>query len=92
MGKNHQNRQFRKAKEVALWLHNENCSLYNCSNPADAVYHIDKNSTNNKLWNLLPVCNEHHKILHISDTKPQYTKRSIVVLLLRKIADLLDYY
>lgn len=92
MGKNHQTRQFRKAREVALWLHNENCSLYNCPNPANVVHHKDKNSLNNKLSNLLPVCNEHHKILHMSDNKPNYTNRSIVVLLLRKITEFLEYY
>lgn len=91
MGKNHQTRQYRHAKEVALWLHNHNCALFNCPASADAVHHINKNSTDNKLSNLLPLCNEHHKILHLAQAKPNYTNRSIIVLLLRKISDLLVY-
>ncbi len=34
------------------------------------VHHLDKNSLNNELWNLIPLCPTHHKYMHRKKLQP----------------------
>lgn len=83
--KNHHTKEFRLMRSVVLWLYDFRCGFSNCKHKATDVHHIDKDSSNHNIINLVPLCSQHHRIAHISKMQFIHTKKHIIVLLLGKI-------
>lgn len=83
--KNHQEQEYKIMRAVCLWLHDNKCFV--CKKQFDSLdcHHIDKNSKNHVLYNLMPLCNEHHKIVGMFKELKQFSKTDINSLLLSKI-------
>lgn len=88
MAKQHHTKEFRLMRSVALWLHDSVCYLCKHKFETLEVHHADKNSSNNILSNLTPVCPDCHKFAHRTSAIFSVPKKTIIVLLLRKIAQL----
>lgn len=74
-------------RHVCLWLHDDIC--YSCKkyHISVDVHHIDQDSKNHDLKNLMPLCKPCHKLIHRVPIQPQISRKSIVILLLKKIAN-----
>jgi len=75
--KNHNHPHFKHLREVVLWLHDYKCFVTDKYHPNLEVHHIDKNSANHSLLNLIPVTPEIHK--YLSKTPPiDYLTKNII--------------
>lgn len=83
--KNHQNPTFKHLREVVLWLHDYKCYVSKEESEALEVHHIDKDSTNHVLFNLVPVKPSIHVYLGKTAKLKQLTPKDIKILLLKKL-------
>ena len=56
-------------KNKLIVLKNNSYMCCNCGNKATEVHHKDGSKTNHSINNLIPVCDECHKQLHVADRK-----------------------
>lgn len=87
MAANHNKKEFKEMRAVIAWLSNNTCNNCKCFSINIEIHHIDKNSLNNSIFNLKPLCNSCHKLFHRIPIQPQTTKKSIIILLLRKVCN-----
>ena len=85
MSKNHHSVQFRQMRSICLWLHPPFCCHCKIVKESLHVHHLDHNSANNALVNLLPLCNNCHDLVHLSRPIGQLSNKLIIILLLKKI-------
>lgn len=86
--RNHQQPEFRHLREVVLWLHDYKDYLDKQPYPDLEVHHLNKNSKDHNLFNLVPVCKKNHVYLGRLTKLPPLTKEQIKDLLLAKIYSL----
>lgn len=82
--KNHQQKEFKHLREVVKWLHNNKCYICNKPHEHIEVHHINKNSQDHRLQNLIPVCKPHHYFLGKMTTLELLSRKQIVALLEKK--------
>jgi predicted HNH restriction endonuclease len=58
------NKEFQKKKNVILFIYGYACQLCGLIDVNNHVHHIDKDNSNNKAMNLLPLCCNCHKLIH----------------------------
>lgn len=88
MAKPHHKKEFIIMRSVALWLHDYTCYVIGCNAQATEVHHDDHCNTNNEIRNLIPLCSQCHKLVHSCRIRFNKNKKTMVVQLLRKIAQL----
>lgn len=68
----------RQKRGVALWLANDQC--YMCCNNRESleVHHIDKNPSNNHVFNLMCLCAECHKSVHRCHIDPKEFRAYVI--------------
>lgn len=64
MAVNHQTAIYRFLRMNILAIFDCKCYVCNSVNISNHVHHLDQNSVNNEVSNLLVLCDEHHKFLH----------------------------
>ena len=60
------NKKYRENSALLKNVFSQNCYLCHSEKSKIEIHHIDKNSSNNELKNLVPLCSSCHKIVHIS--------------------------
>lgn len=84
--KNHHKLEYKNMRSVVLWLYEFRCMFNNCGNAAEHVHHVNKNSADNSIYNLIPLCQNCHRLVHICNANFSIRSKQIIVLLLKKIA------
>lgn len=85
---NHHQKKFRHLREVIIWLHSHIC--YVCFKKCEVleVHHLNKNSKDHRLKNLIPVCKRCHIILGKMKVLNQIKTSEIIEKLQTKILQL----
>ena len=85
MSKNHQTKEYRSIRAVSLWLHDNKC--YSCFKVSDDhdTHHLDHDSTNNELNNIVPLCKGCHVLYHHIPKRPPVPYKRLAVLCLGKV-------
>lgn len=86
--KPHQDKNFKILRSVIIWLYDDRCYVKGCNQTRVEVHHIDKINTNNTLMNLMPLCSECHILVHMMSIKFPEVRKTHVIKLLQKIADI----
>lgn len=60
----HKNYIFNKKKEIVLFAYGYACQLCGLVYVGNHVHHNDKNHNNNDAFNMVPLCNYCHKMVH----------------------------
>lgn len=84
--KNHCKIEYRNARAVALWLQNETCYSCNLKAKKPHTHHLDHNSGNNSINNLVVLCERCHVLFHKIPKQPYISRKQIVIWLLKKVA------
>lgn len=76
---NHEN-EFRKKKPVILFIYNYSCHICGLVSLNLHVHHIDNNHKNNFVFNLIPLCEHCHRLVHQANVlvvpQPTYEQNS----------------
>ena len=83
--KNHQDPEFRHLREVVLWAHDYTCYICKKQFLVLEVHHLDKQSTNHSLMNLVPACKPCHIYLGRISKLKYLSKNDIRQILMNKI-------
>ena len=73
---------FNKVKNIILFIYDYECQLCGHGSIQNHVHHLDRNHQNNDAYNLAPVCDKCHKMIHKSHIKFKPYRTNNVVLLL----------
>lgn len=88
--KNHQDKKFKHLREVVKWLHQNECYICHKNHLPLEVHHLDKDSKNHVLQNLVPVCKQCHVYLGRVSVLRQLTVKELAALLRKKEIELLS--
>ncbi len=81
MGFNHNTKEFRQNRAIVLYLWNYKCAVENCKSDSKEVHHDNRDSSSNKLINLVPLCKNCHSIIGKTNYKFNFDWSKIVELL-----------
>lgn len=84
MSQNHQKIEYRKIRNVVVWLYDSTCYQCNLKTDKIEVHHDDRNSLNNSITNLVPLCKNCHTIIGKSNYQFKISKAIINKKLLFK--------
>jgi len=88
----YQHKEYIKNKYVLQWLYKGKCFFVNCPNNANHTHHYDKNSTNNSIFNLMPVCERCHGLLHQASGFNINLQKNHLAKLLQMVTEFLTKY
>lgn len=61
---NHQNPVFKFLKPLIIYTYSGKCIICKTKHSNLHVHHVDFDSSNNEVFNLVPLCSAHHKLVH----------------------------
>lgn len=82
---NHQDKEYLIMRGVVIWLYDYKCGLCQKKPKKIEVHHINKNSSDNRIENLMPLCKPCHKLAHKMNIFQQISINKIILLMHLKI-------
>lgn len=80
----YQNKTYLMRSQTLRYLTDNKCKICELDHPSSECHHIDGNPKNNAWNNLAILCPMHHKLVHMSDFKPDSLRSNVIALLFTK--------